>query len=62
MARMGSTRNLNRPTAQQARERGAQDYRAAKNLQENPYKYPGWADRRLVKWWQDGWLTEARKG
>lgn len=56
----GRTRALNRPTAKQARDRGAEAYRSGNSLQSNPYRvgYPA----RVARWWIEGWTKEARSG
>jgi hypothetical protein len=54
-------RALNRPTAKQARTRGAEAYQAGNSLQSNPYKH-GYADTRPAKWWGEGWMKEAQRG
>lgn len=55
-----SERQLNRPTADVARARGAAAYQAGNSQQSNPYKQ-GYVDRRPAKWWLEGWMKEATR-
>lgn len=54
-------RDLGRPTAAFARNRGAEAYKNAQPQTANPYRAGHYAETAASKWWLEGWMKEARR-